>query len=206
MNTPNLYKSGPLENKSNSCSPITNNIYCTVCWNNNTNLNSTDSPRMTTLTDITKQNTSLIASAIKFTDAGRKSYLFSVGKKKKRVGTIFKIHIVKYGIMVRNHISSYCGGLILRYLHWLRILVIGCDWFPRWQNPDPEPKCRLKISSTVASKDSSNDIKKRKRMRTGPSWTTWAEDAHRRTNRITEKTSDNHTKHNTEAPMKKHTL
>lgn len=107
MNIPNLYKSGPLENKSNSSSPITNNMYAEIMtyitiqqtiytvqlsmlqYSMRTAFcdNESDSPRMTTRTDITKQNASLIASAIKFTDAGRKSYLFSVIKKK----TAFKI-------------------------------------------------------------------------------------------------------------------
>lgn len=43
-------------------------------------------PRTITLTDITRQKSSLRASASRLTDAGRKSYLFSENKaKKKRV-------------------------------------------------------------------------------------------------------------------------
>lgn len=38
---------------------------------------------MTTRADITKQNTNLMASAIKFTDAGRKSYLFSASTRQE---------------------------------------------------------------------------------------------------------------------------
>lgn len=159
--------------------------------------NESDSPRMTTRTDITKQNTSLIASAIKFTDAGRKSYLFSVIKKKIVVTTFKILYIAKsnakywwyYG--TESYIKLLHGGVIC-YLHWLRILVIGYDWFPRWQNPDPEPKCRLKILSTAANRDRSSGMKKR---RTGPLWRTWAEAGHRRMNMITEKTSDNHINH-----------
>lgn len=73
--------SGPLERERGKKSKFEYMLYMYIAWHENSIVLS-DSPRITTRTDITKQNTSLMASAIKFTDAGRKSYLFSVDKKK----------------------------------------------------------------------------------------------------------------------------
>lgn len=49
---------------------------------------SQGSPRMITRTDMIKQKTSLMVSAIKFTEAGWKSYLFSAKKQKGKSNLI----------------------------------------------------------------------------------------------------------------------
>lgn len=98
-----------------------------------------------TLSDITRQKRSLSNSARRLTDAGRKSYLFSVNKETQST----RCKYTEMQLKCLLNIIKSCFLSIKCHQHWLRIWEAGCDWSPRLQSPDRGPECKPTSGTTV---------------------------------------------------------